>query len=522
MSKGKTTRNLIPFPGPDAEAHARAETDRKQKLFAWADGVLQQLGLVAKVAHATSFDDLRKIVFDADDINVELAIREALHPTGRPRAEHFAGIKSSALKRLIKLRFAEMKKNREKDLLPGRGGRRSSSHNWTDDIKFDAKGGVRPILANLILFLREHAAWQGVLAFDEFNNRVTIRKRPYWGDEMPDAPWTDHHESLVRVWFQHEDIAANQSDVGRAVQAAARSNPFHPVRDYFEALVWDGNARLDTWLIDHLHADDTPYVRAVGSRFLISAVARIYAPGCQVDHVLVLEGPQGKQKSRAVRALAIKDAWFTDRLSHVTSKDAAQETAGILLLEIAEMEALFRATSSSMKSFITRRYDRYRPPYGKHTINRSRQCVFVGTINPVVGGYLKDSTGSRRIWPVTCHGMIDVEALARSRDQLWAEAIVRFKAREKWWLETPELEALATVEQAARFKSDVWKEPIKKWLGKRKDTSIAEVLARALGLAPREQNRSAQMRVADILTELGFSKHRPRKGSERSYRYWRD
>jgi predicted P-loop ATPase len=105
--------------------------------------------------------------------------------------------------------------------------------------------------------------------------------------------------------------------------------------------------------------------------------------------------------------------------------------------------------------------------------------------------------------------------------------VVRFKAGAKWWLETPELEALATAEQAARYKTDVWQEPIVKWLGQRKDTSVAEVLEHALGFAPREQNRSAEMRVAAILTRLGFTKHRPRKKGdahtkgERPNRYWR-
>jgi predicted P-loop ATPase len=514
--------NLIPFPGPDAEAHARAETERKLELFAWADGVLQQLGLADKVAQATSLDDLRKITFDADNVYVDLAIREALHPAGGRRAEHFAGMKAGSLKRLLKKRFDEMKKDRETELKHGRGGKRSASPDWTNNIKLDAKGGVRPILTNVILFLREHQTWKGVLGFDEFNNRVVIRKRPYWGDESPDAAWTDHHESLVRVWFQNEDIAANQSDVGKGVQAAARSHPFHPVRDYFDALVWDGKARLDTWLIDYLHADDTAYIRAIGSRFLISAVARIYKPGCQADYMLVLEGPQGKQKSKAIRALAVRDAWSTDRLSHVASKDASQETAGVLLIEIAEMEPLVRAGSSSMKRFITQRFDRYRPPFGKHLINRPRQCVFIGTINPIADGYLKDPTGARRFWPVACHGMIDVEGIELDREQLWAEAIVRFKAGAQWYLETSQLEALATAEQAARFKTDVWKEPIEEWLGKRKDTSMTEVLESVLGLTPREQNRSAQMRVAAILTNLGFSKHRPRKGDKRSNRYWRD
>jgi predicted P-loop ATPase len=524
--------NLIPFPEPDAKAHAHAETERKRKLFAWADALLQQLGLTAKVMQAQSVDDLRKIAVDTDDVEFEFAIRDALHPpTGQQRAEQFAGMKAGALKRLLKKRFGDLKKDREAELLRGRpgaaGGKRSSPHSWTSDLKLDAKGGIRPILANLILFLREHPTWKGLLAFDKFNARVAIRRRPYWGDELPDAPWTDHHESLVRVWFQTEDISASQGDIGRAVQAAARGHCFHPVLEYFEALTWDGAPRIDNWLSTYLHADDTPYTRAVGPRFLISGTARIYEPGCKVDHVLVLEGPQGKSKSEALRTLAVRDAWFTDRISRIASKDAAQEMAGAFIIEISEMDALIKASSSSMKAFITRRSDRYRPPYGKHLINQPRQCIFAGTINPEVGGYLKDSTGSRRIWPVACHGTIDLQALACDRDQLWAEALVRFKAGEKWWLETPELEALATAEQAARYKTDVWKEPIEKWLGMRRDTSVAEVLQRALGFTPREQNRSAQMRVATILTDLGFSKHRPRKKggertkSKRQNRYWR-
>jgi predicted P-loop ATPase len=180
-------------------------------------------------------------------------------------------------------------------------------------------------------------------------------------------------------------------------------------------------------LSTYLHVDDTEYARAVGSRFLISAVARVYEPGCKVDHMLVLEGAQGKQKSEALRTLAIKDGWFTDRLSHVNSKDAAQETAGVLLIEVAEMDVLTKATNSATKSFITRRNDRFRPPYGKHPINLPRQCVFAGTINPTMGGYLKDPTGARRFWPVACHGMIDRDGIERDRDQLWAETIVRIR-----------------------------------------------------------------------------------------------
>jgi len=391
-----------------------------------------------------------------------------------------------------------------------------------DDLIYDENGAVRPVLANTVLFLRHHAAWKGVLGFDEFAVRVVIRETLPWGPEVQDTPWSDNHESLARVWFQREGLFATLGDVGRAVQVVARHNPFHPVRDYFDGQIWDGTPRIDSWLVTYLHADDTPYTSAVGPRFLISAVARIYEPGCKVDHMLVLEGPQGKQKSEALRTLAVRDAWFADRLSHVASKDAAQETAGVMLIEVAEMDALVKATSSSIKAFITRRTDRFRPPYGKHVINRRRQCVFTGTINPIVGGYLRDPTGSRRFWPVACHGVIDRDGLRRDRDQLWAEAIARYKASTPWWLETPELEALATAEQRLRYVVDVWQAPVEDWLVGRDEVTITDVLSKALGLAPADHSQRNVNRVSAILTNAGFVRVRARKGPKRETRYRRE
>jgi predicted P-loop ATPase len=512
---------LIQFPPPGAEEHARSETERKQQLFAWADRMLRELGLADRVARTNSLDELRRIIFDADAAEVALAIREALHPASGAKADYFAGLRAGGLKRILRMRFDEMKAQREAHLRR-QGAGHQSAPDWTDDLKLDDNGGIQPILSNLILYLRHHPKWKGVLAYDEFSARVVIRKRTPWGEEVTGAQWTDHHESLTRVWFQREDIKAAQGDVGRAVQAAARNNPIHPVREYFDALVWDGTPRLDTWLITYFHAEDSPYIRAIGPSYLISAVARIYKPGEKVDQMLVLEGPQGKKKSEALRILAIRDDWFTDRLSHVGSKDAVLETAGVLIVEIAEMDALTKVTPSAIKSFLTRRHDRFRPPYGKHTIRLPRQCVFAGTINPTAGGYLKDPTGARRFWPVACRGMIDCDGLERDREQLWAEAVQRYMAGAKWWLETPELEALAIAEQAARFKTDVWTQTIKRWLGRRTDVSVSEVLRGALKIEPRDQSHSAMIRVSSILTAMGFGQYRARRGSNRQKRYRRN
>jgi predicted P-loop ATPase len=505
----------------DADERGRADNDRTRRLFDWALDVLKSLGLDKAVTRATSIAELRAITLDLECAEITLAIRDALYPATGCRLGYLQGLREGSLKRILKNRFSELKNSREAKLQrrPGRTGR-----DWTDDLILDRAGNIKPILANLVLILTLSPKWKGVLAFDEFGAHVVIRKRPPWGEEKPDTLWNDHHESLARVWFQKQQINPSAGDLGRAVQAAAKHNPYHPVREHFDALRWDGEPRLETWLMRYFHAADTPYIRAIGPRYLISAVARIYQPGCKVDHLLVLEGPQGKQKSEALRTLAINDAWFSDRLSHVASKDAALEVAGVLLIEIAEMDAFTRASSSAIKSFLTRRHDRFRPPYGKHTIRLPRQCVFAATINPPVGGYLKDPSGARRFWPFTCHGTVDRDGLENVRDQLWAEAVHRFKSGAPWWLETPELEALATAEQTARFVVDAWEAPIREWLGDRTDTTIWELLEHALGLPPEAWTQSAQNRVAAILTRrLTFGSYRPRTpDGRRQPRYRRE
>jgi predicted P-loop ATPase len=198
-----------------------------------------------------------------------------------------------------------MKRDREKALRSRAG---VGQRDWTDDLILDQKDQIVPNLANLVLILLKGPKWQGVLAYDEFNACVVIRQRPPWGQEEPDTPWTDHHESLARVWFQNQKINASAGDVGRAVQAVAKHNPFHPVRTFFENLVWDGVPRLDTWLMDYFHAEDSAYIRAIAPRYLISGVARIYQPGCKVDHVPIFEGPQGRLKSEALRTRS--SAWL--------------------------------------------------------------------------------------------------------------------------------------------------------------------------------------------------------------------
>jgi len=394
----------------------------------------------------------------------------------------------------------------------------SGKPHWTDGLMKESRGTRLGNLRNVLYTLRSASEWQGVLSYNEFAARVVTKKPPPWGGHTLEQ-WTDHHDTLACEWFQEQGIAAPAGTVGRGIQAVARENPFHPVRDYLNGLTWDGSPRLDRWLVTYFGVEDSEYVRAIGPRYLISAVARVFQPGSQADHMLILEGPQGTQKSSALRALA--RPWFTDRISSLGSKDSSMEVAGVWLIEMSELDALTRATTSAINSFVTRRNERFRPPYAKHMIDYPRQCVFAGSINPS-GGYLKDPTGARRFWPVAC-GVIDLEGIEHDRDQLWAEALCRFKAGDPWWLESQKLEALAAVEQTARFEVDAWTEKVGEWLVDHNDVSVGEVLVGALGISQESWSQTAQNRVASILATYGFKRYRPGKARQsRTPRYRRD
>ena len=364
--------DLVPPAAQDAEEHARADTQRNKQLFDWADAVLRRLGLDEAIAAARSIQELRRITLDVDSAEVALAIRDALRPASGQRQEHFRGLKERGLELILKNRFADWKKTREATL------RRRKQPDWTDQLILDKRRQDHCQSCEPDLILREAPKWKGVLASTSLTY-VSDQKRPPWGEEVADTPWTDYHESLVRVWFQSEGINPSAGDVGRAVQTAARHSPFHPVRDLFRfaGLGWGASTGI---LAGHLFArrrqrihprDRGSISDLIGRSHLLAWLQRPTTCSCS-------KAPQGQLKSEALRALVKDDSWFTDRLSHVGSKDAAMETAGVRLIEIAEMDALTKATSSAIKSFLTRRHDRFRPPYGKHLVNLPRQCVFAG------------------------------------------------------------------------------------------------------------------------------------------------
>jgi predicted P-loop ATPase len=318
----------------------------------------------------------------------------------------------------------------------------------------------KSLLANALALLRESPEWAGVLAYNEFTLYVTTKKPAPW-QKVPGGNWSDYDDTRTTEWLQrHEVPIANTALTAEAVQCVAKDNSFHPVRDYFNGLTWDQAPRLTDWLSKYLGAFDSEFLRAIGPRWMISGVARIFEPGCQADHVLLLEGPQGIRKSSALQTLAGAN-WFTDHISDLGSKDSRIELHGKLIIEFSELAAARRGETERNKAFLTAREDNFRMPYARRSEAVPRSCVFAATTNDATP--FVDATGNRRFWPVRC-GSIDVAGLKADRDQLWAEAVARYRAGEPWWLDTDALNQFARNEQDERFDPGVWDDVILGWV----------------------------------------------------------
>jgi predicted P-loop ATPase len=231
---------------------------------------------------------------------------------------------------------------------------------------------------------------------------------------------------------------------------------------------------------------------------MVAAVARAMQPGCKVDSMLVLEGAQGAGKSTAIRILA-GDEWFSDSLPNVGTKDASDHVRGKWFIEIAELSAMSKADIEASKAFISRREERYRRPYDRSETKYKRRCVFVGTTNQDT--YLRDETGNRRFWPVRV-GKVNLVALRRDRELLWAEAIYWYRKGKPWHMTTNVI-GLAEAAQLSRVSEDIWQPELERNLEGVDEVSIQDA-ANELLLDRSRMSRVDQNRLTACLKALGF------------------
>jgi putative DNA primase/helicase len=391
--------------------------------------------------------------------------------------------------------------------------------NWKARLQRHPKTGLPlPTFFNVELILSHHPAWIGVLGLDEFSGRTVKRLAPPFPARRASVgEWSDEDDRYLRSWLASEEhLNVKPADVFEAVQTVAHTERFHEVRAYLEELRWDQVPRLCYWLAAYLGAVESDYTAKAGTKWMVSAVARVFRPGCKADHVLILEGEQGTGKSTALKILG--GEWFTDAPFRLADREGWMVIRGKWIVELAELNTFNRAEVTAAKLFFSQYADRYRAPWGKRAIDVPRQCVFAGTTNQFV--YLKDDTGNRRYWPVRC-GDVDLTELRADRDQLWAEAVALYRAGESWHPAADELK-LFEEEQDQRMVQDAYSTVVRGWLAddpNRLTVTMADVLGHALKLDAGRWTHSEQTRVGQIMTRIGWK--RVRWGSEREYLYVR-
>lgn len=397
----------------------------------------------------------------------------------------------------------------------GRSRTRSQTDHAADAFAQAMAGGAKPKarkpqLVDVYRILAHSEPWQGVIAYDEFSGRIVKRKPPPFAPTEEPGEWADVDDTRTLMWISEvHGFQPHEKDLIRAIDACARENSFHEVREYLERLKWDGIERLPMWPVDILGVEDSQYARIVGLRWMIAGVARVMRPGVKVDNVLILVGPQGRMKSTVFAILAAP--WFTDAPVRFGDKETAMMIRGKWVVELAELDAFSRADDSAAKAFFTTAVDRYRVPWGRRPADVPRQCVFAGTVNPIT--FLKDPTGGRRYWPLIVGEQLQLEKLREVRDQLWAEAFARYARGEPWWA-TSEEKALFEEVQERHYVGDAWEPRVSEYVQKTllieklHEFTTYEVMNEGLKLDTRAMDRNAQTRVGALLQRMGLVRER--------------
>ena len=405
---------------------------------------------------------------------------------------------------------------------------------WKKKLKITEKGGIASTIENVVIILNGDPALAGRVAFDQMANNIVALDSLPWRSVTGSSQWVDSDDAALRYYLERTYGVTGKEKIFDAVNVVALQNAFHPVKDYLESCTWDGVKRVETLLIDYMGADDTKYTRTVTRKVMAAAVARIYKPGCKFDHMLTLRGAQGLGKSSFIGLLGGK--WFSDTLTTVQGKEALEQLPGVWIMEVGELAGMRKAEVESIKQFLSKQSDRYRPAYGRRMQEFPRQCIFIGSTNE--SQFLRDTTGNRRFWVVDTPNKPKKdfweELTPETIRLIWAEAVAIYKAGEPLYLskemekiarevqetyeeENPQVGIVAqylerklpadwqTMDLYARRQ---WLESSAEGTEERRTVCSLEIWAEALGQNPDKLDRYAGKDVRDIMAKLPEWRHR--------------
>ena len=409
----------------------------------------------------------------------------------------------------------------------------TTEEDWRSKLKVTEKGGIASTIENVVTILNGDPALAGCVAYDELAALTVAKRSLPWRKMREYSQWDDSDDADLRYYLERVYGLSGKDKIFDAVNVVAMANKFHPVRDYLDSCTWDGEPRLDTLLVDYMGAEDSPYTRAVTRKTFVAAVSRIYRPGCKFDHMLTLRGAQGLGKSSFVGLLGGR--WFSDSLTTMQGKESFEQVQGVWIMEVAELSGMKKAEVETIKQFITKQKDRFRPAYGRRTKEFPRQCIFVGSTNE--SQFLIDRTGNRRFWVVDTPNKprLDMweELTPEVVSLIWGEAVHYYEQGEKLYL-TKELEAVArevqeryeeenpkvgiVAQYLERLLPEDWEDKDsysrRAWLESgdpgavpRETVCSMELWVEALGMNPDRFDRYASKEVREIMEKIPEWRH---------------
>lgn len=380
---------------------------------------------------------------------------------------------------------------------------------WTDRLERSKFGNVRATFANLCAIIEHDALTREKLWRNEMDGGARLDR-----ESITDVFLNTLRERYSRPEPYGAEFATHE--INSAVDLVASRRTRHPVREWLTALRWDGTPRLEGLCARVLGNGGAVQARMV-RKWMVSAVARAFRPGCQVDTMLVLQGKQGAMKSTFFAELG--GEWFTDAVQEFDAR-SLEVAHKYWICELAELDGVTRKSDvARLKADITRRVDDHHRKYAVRSEGAPRGFVFCGSVNSQE--FLSDETGSRRFWIIATADAIDIDYLRATRAQLWAEAVAAYRAGEQWWFNRDEAEAVEDIAREFTL-TDSREERVRAWLlSAAGEVTTRRVLVECLGYEDRAIDRRAETAVGLMMRGLGWDSRRVRVGGGRVYIYER-
>lgn len=375
--------------------------------------------------------------------------------------EEFATKDSQTKKHIAEEKLAEAKFEFAEEV---ELSKEEQDNSWTSELTVNTKGEYENSANNLNIIFQFDPFLKNTFKLNTFDNKRYVTKTLPWRKIDDVEPLRDVDYSGVRNYIECIYGIVSSQKVDDALALEIEKKKFHPIVEYIKSLQWDGVPRVNTLLIDYFGAEDNAYTRAAIRKMLCAAVTRVFHPGTKFDTALILVGPQATYKSTFVKKLGKN--WFSDTFTTVQGKESFEQIQGAWLVEIAELSGLKKAEVETIKHYISKCEDSFRPAYGRTIETYKRQCVFFGTTNSK--DFLRDPTGNRRFLPIDVRPEYATKNVAQELteeevDQVWAEAYEMYKQGESLYM-TGEEDMLAKIEQHKHSEQDERKGIIEEYL----------------------------------------------------------